>query len=208
MTALRLSQDWAHYTQEEVFAARSQLSFGIDALGATTHGGETPDGRFFAWLGQFQWAKLFSPKNIQLIFRTDVQLTNDSLLPVEQIAVGGRYSVRGYRENQLVRDQGILSSLEARIPLVQNVWWADYLQVAPFVDYGRGWNEDLETPPVKSISSVGLGLRWAATWKTRTRTIKPQFELYWGIPLKNVDTPDYYDLQDDGIHLQLVIAGF
>ena len=67
VTALRLSQDWAHYTQEEVFAARSQLSFGIDALGATTHGGETPDGRFFAWLGQFQWAKLFSPKNIKLL---------------------------------------------------------------------------------------------------------------------------------------------
>lgn len=209
VTALRLSQDWAHFTQEEVIAARSQLSFGIDALGATIHGGENPDGRFFSWLGQFQWAKLLSPKNIQLIFRTDVQLANNSLLPVEQIAVGGRYSVRGYRENQLVRDQGLLSSLEARIPLVQNVWWADYLQVAPFVDYGRGWNKDLETPHVKSISSVGLGLRWAATWKTATRTIKPQFEIYWGTPLRNVDTPDYdYDLQDDGIHLQLVIAGF
>jgi len=208
VTALRLSQDWAHYTQKEVIAFRSQFSFGIDALGATTNSGEIPDGRFVSWLGQFQWAKLLSPKNVQLILRADLQLANNSLLPVEQIAVGGRYSVRGYRENQLVRDQGIITSLEARIPLVQNVWWADYLQLAPFVDYGRGWNEDLDTPPVKSIASVGLGLRWAASWKTTTRTINPQFEIYWGVPLKDVDSPDYYDLQDDGIHLQLVIAGF
>ena len=207
VTALRFSQEWTYHTQKEVIAARSQFSFGIDALDATIHSGDTPDGRFVSWLGQFQWAQVVSPWDVQLIFHTDLQLSNDSLLPLEQFAVGGRYSVRGYRENQLVRDQGFIASLESRIPLVQNKWWADYLQLAPFVDFGKAWNKDRETPPIKSISSVGLGLRWGLTWKTASWTLKPQFEVYWGIPLRDIETAGN-NLQDSGIHLQFVVAGF
>jgi len=207
VTALRFAQEWIYHTQEEVIAARSQLSFGIDALNATIHSGDTPDSDFIVWLGQFQWAKVISPWGAQLIFHSELQLSNNSLLPLEQIAVGGRYSVRGYRENQLVRDQGFITSLESRLPLVQNQSWADYLQIAPFVDFGKAWNKDRKTPSVKSISSAGLGLRWGLTWKTAGRTLKPQFEVYWGIPLRNIDSTRN-DLQDSGIHLQFLIAGF
>ncbi|MBW1645649.1 MAG: ShlB/FhaC/HecB family hemolysin secretion/activation protein, partial [Deltaproteobacteria bacterium] len=207
VTALRFAQEWVYHTQKQVIAARSQFSFGLDTLHATTNSGDTPDGRFLAWLGQFQWARVVSPWDIQLLWRTDLQLANDSLLPLEQIAIGGRYSVRGYRENQLVRDQGLIASLEARIPLVQHAVWAEYLQLVPFVDYGRGWNRDLDTPPVKHISSVGLGLRWAASWRRAPLTLRPQLEVYWGIPLRDVDNPDN-DLQDDGLHLQFTLSCF
>lgn len=207
VSALRFAQEWTYHSQKQVVAARSQFSFGLNALNATTHSGETPDGRFVAWLGQFQWAQLVSPWDVQLILRADLQLSNDSLLPLEQFAVGGRYSVRGYRENQLVRDQGFIASLESRIPLVRDTWWAEYLQLAPFVDFGKAWNKDLHTPSMKSLASVGLGLRWATSWKISLWTLRPQLEIYWGIPLRDVDTPDN-DLQDDGIHLQFMISGF
>ena len=106
VTALRFSQEWTYRTQSEVVAARSRFSFGIDALDATTHSSHSvPDGKFLAWLGQFQWARAFKTLDMQLLFRTDAQLSNQPLLPLEQIAVGGRYTVRGYRENLLVRDQ-------------------------------------------------------------------------------------------------------
>ena len=85
--------------------------------------------------------------------------------------------------------------------------WAEYLQLVPFVDYGRGWNRDLDTPPVKHISSVGLGLRWAASWRRAPVTLRPQLEVYWGIPLRDVDNPDN-DLQDDGLHLQFTLSCF
>jgi len=207
VTALRFAQEWTYHSQERVIAARSQFSFGLNALNSTIHSGETPDSRFVAWLGQFQWVQLVSPWDVQLILRTDLQLTNDSLLPLEQMAVGGRYSVRGYRENQLVRDQGFTASLEARIPLVRDTWWAEYLQLAPFVDFGKAWNKDLHTPSIKSLASVGLGLRWATNLKVSQWTLRPQLEIYWGVPLRDVDTPDN-DLQDDGIHLQFIISGF
>ena len=122
-----------------------------------------PDGQFFAWLGQFQWTRRLTDWDLQSIFRLDVQLSSQPLLPLEQIAVGGRYSVRGYRENQLVRDNGLIVSLESRLPIVRNKPWADFVQLAPFVDFGRAWNTKLPTPDPKMMVSIGIGLRWAIT---------------------------------------------
>lgn len=207
ITALRFSQEWTHRTLRQVIAARSRFSFGLDALGATVHSGDITDGRFFVWLGQFQWARVLKPWDTQMIFRLDVQLSNDPLLPLEQIAVGGRYSVRGYRENALVRDQAVISSLETRIPLLRDTRWADYVQLVPFVDFGKAWDKGGAHPGPNSLSSVGIGLRWGATLVKHPRELRSQFEIYWGYPLRDVDTPQD-DLQDHGIHFEFVLGFF
>jgi len=205
-TAVRFAPQWVYRTPTQVLAARSQFSVGIDALGATINPSFLPDGRFFAWLGQLQWARRLGLWDAELLWRTDLQLANNPLLPLEQIAVGGRYSVRGYRENQLVRDNGLIASLEARLPVVREQRWAEYLQVAPFIDFGRAWNTRLPTPDPKTLASVGLGLRWAATVPVPF-AVRPQFEVYWGMPLNQVKTPEG-DLQDWGLHLQLIVPVF
>jgi len=208
VTALRFSQEWIYRTQHEVLAARSRFSFGIDALDATVHGSSlTPDGRFLSWLGQFQWARVLKTWDTQLLFRTDVQISNQPLLPLEQIAVGGRYTVRGYRENLLVRDQALIASLELRIPIVQNAAWAEYLQLVPFSDYGYAKNKDLPTFYPRSIYSVGLGLRWGVPLMKSPAELKLDFEFYWGYALVDVNPPDH-NLQDDGIHFQIAVTGF
>jgi len=208
VTALRFSQEWIYRTQHEVLAARSRFSFGIDALDATIHGSSlTPDGRFLSWLGQFQWARVLKTWDTQLLFRTDVQISNQPLLPLEQIAVGGRYTVRGYRENLLVRDQAGIASVELRIPIVQNAPWAEYLQLVPFSDYGYAKNKDLPTFYPRSIYSVGLGLRWGVPLMKSPAELKLDFEFYWGYALVDVNPPDH-NLQDDGIHFQIGVTGF
>ena len=208
VTALRFSQEWIYRTQHEVLAARSRFSFGIDALDATVHGSSlTPDGRFLSWLGQFQWARVLKTWDMQLLFRTDVQISNQPLLPLEQIAVGGRYTVRGYRENLLVRDQAGIASVELRIPIVQNAPWAEYLQLVPFSDYGYAKNKDLPTFYPRSIYSVGLGLRWGVPLMKSPAELKLDFEFYWGYALVDVNPPDH-NLQDDGIHFQIAVTGF
>ncbi len=207
VTALRLAPEWIHRSQTQVFALRSRFSFGVDALDATiSEDQEIPDGDFFCWLGQFQWAKRFETLNIETFFRLDLQLSDDPLLPIEQIAVGGRYTVRGYRENQMVRDNGLIASLECRIPLVRNRSWADYIQLVPFVDYGRAWNEGVSFDEQDYIASAGIGFRWAVTLKKPFKW-QPQFEIYWGRRLKEVPNPRS-DPQDNGIHAQVVIAIF
>ncbi len=208
VTALRFSQEWTYRTQHEVAAARSRFSFGIDALDATTHSSHSvPDGKFLAWLGQFQWARALKTWDMQLLFRADAQVSNQPLLPLEQIAVGGRYTVRGYRENLLVRDQAVIASVELRVPIVQNAPWAEYLQLVPFSDYGYAKNRDLPTLDPRSIYSVGLGLRWGVPLMKSPPELKLDFEFYWGYALKDVNTPDH-NIQDDGIHFQLSVIGF
>jgi hemolysin activation/secretion protein len=206
--AVRLTAEWLDRTPKQVIAVRSRLSLGIAALSATIHEDtDIPDGRFVAWLGQVQWGRRFGAGDIQLLCRLDVQLTTEPLLPLEQIAVGGRFSVRGYRENTLVRDNGLLGSLEARLPLIRNTRWAEVVQVIPFVDAGWGWNQRIATPEPRTLVSVGLGMRWAATWHLATVPVRTQAEVFWGSRLLARDT-EGGNLQDHGLHLQAVVAAF
>ncbi len=204
-TVLRFSQEWINRSQNQVMAIRSRFSLGVAALGATIRTtSDVPDGRFFAWLGQLQWIRRFGARDIRLLFRLDVQLTTEPLLALEQIAVGGRYSVRGYRENLLVRDHGLIASLESQIPLIRDTPWAKVVQIMPFVDFGRGWNRKIPTPDPKTLVSLGLGLRWAYTW-TQPTPWRAQLDVYWGYTLNDVDTPGG-NLQDRGLHIQFVIS--
>jgi len=208
VSAIRFIQEYLYRELIQVIAIRSRLSLGIHALGATSNPGEDlPDGRFFAWLLQCQWARRFKFLDIQTIGRMDLQIANKSLLPLEQTSVGGRYSVRGYRENTLVRDNGFIASLESRIPVVRNYFLADFLEFCQFVDFGSAWNRDLPTPKPRSIGSVGLGLRWGATFKYPV-LLRPQFEIYWGVPLRHLDTPGNWNLQDSGIHFRFLLGAF
>jgi len=204
---IRFAQEWTYRSQQQVLALRSRFSWGTKAFDATANDdGRLPDGQFFAWLGQVQWAKKFVPSNIQLLARADVQFAADPLLPVEQMAIGGRYSVRGYRENFLVRDEGLVASLEVRLPLVENHPWADYLQLVPFLDYGRSRSnfEGAVNNP-GDLSSVGLGARWGATPCSSWTDGKIEAELYWGHQLRQVEQ-SHEDLQDEGIHFQIAMT--
>lgn len=91
-------------------------------LDATTSGKpDVADGRFFSWLGQAQYFRTFEQLHrTQVIGRALVQISRDHLFPLEQTAVGGRFSVRGYREYSVVSDNAALASLETRIPVFFN----------------------------------------------------------------------------------------
>src|SRR5262249_60819609 len=83
---------------------------------------------------------------------------------------------------------------------------ADYLQLAPFVDYGRAWQSKRPTGEPEYLASVGIGLRWAATIRSAV-PLRPAFEIYWGHKLKNVVTPGG-NLQDKGVHFQFLLGAF
>jgi hemolysin activation/secretion protein len=200
VSALRFSQDWTRRSPNQVIAAFSRFSFGLDVLGSTGKDSTIPesaDSRFVSWLGQVQWARRLEPWKVQLIARLNAQLSNAHLFPLEQIAVGGRYSVRGYRENTLVRDNAVMGSLEMRIPVLRSLLGDERVMVAPFVDVGRGTNTNAASPDPDTLASIGLGLIWNIMRGSR-------FEIYWGNQLNHIPTPGG-NLQDHGLHLQLVV---
>jgi hemolysin activation/secretion protein len=115
--------------------------------------------------------------------------------------------VRGYNENQFVRDKAVTLSLESRLPLVQDKLFADYLQIVPFFDYGWADTENLAIPGPDEIYSVGVGLRWAVTLPPPLR-LRPMVEVYYGKKLNQVEGEDSNNLQDKGIHFQIALSAF
>jgi hemolysin activation/secretion protein len=195
VTVLRFSQDWVDRNATRVIAARSQFNIGIDAFNATINNTE-PDGKFFAWQGQFQWVQQVSDRNL-IVVRIGGQYSPDALLSLEQFSLGGESTIRGYQENQLITDSGILASLEFRIPLTAN---PNTLQLTPFIDVGTGWNNQEPDPDPKTVASVGLELDWS---------IAPRLNLSvdYGIPLIAVDE-EGDSLQENGLHFSLRYQAF
>ncbi|WP_413166792.1 ShlB/FhaC/HecB family hemolysin secretion/activation protein [Capilliphycus salinus ALCB114379] len=187
VTVIRFSQEWVARGIRRVLAARSQFSLGIDAFDATVNNTGT-DARFFSWLGQFQWVQQVLARNL-LVARIDTQLTPDSLLSLEDFYIGGVDTVRGYRQNQLVADNGILGSVELRVPLTSD---PEVFQLVPFFDIGTVWNNRDLDPDPSTISGLGMGLRWQ---------IYPDLllRLDYGISLVEVDNQDE-SLQDKGLY--------
>ena len=179
--ALRLFQEWTQRGAQDVLSLRSQFSFGLDAFDASIN--ETqPDGSFFEWQGQGQYVRSLAPDTL-LVLRSSVQLANQPLLSLEQFTLGGLFSVRGYRQNLLLTDNGVFGSAEVRLPLLRVNEIDGLLQIVPFVDFGVGWNHQdnlIPTPNPNTLISLGLGLNWQMQNNFSAR-------LDWGIPLTDFE---------------------
>lgn len=190
VSVLRFTQDWVKRDASSVLAARSRFSLGIDAFDATFNDTGT-DGNFLTWQAQAQWVKQFRP-GLLFIARFGGQFTGDSLLSLEQFSLGGVNTVRGYRENQLVTDSGIVSTLEMQIPLTKN---PDTLQLNPFFEIGTGWNDNEPDPEDATLASIGMGVRWNISGGLL-------LNVDYGIPL--LDVGDEGDsLQENGFHVSV-----
>lgn len=191
ITTASFFQKWTHRGEEFIFAARSEFRFGLDWLDATDN--ETlPDSEFFVWHTQVQWLRSLAEDTLFLV-RSDVQLAADPLLSSEQLGVGGFNSVRGYREDSLLTDSGILVSTEVQLPVVR-FSESSVLQVVPFLDIGTGWNVDADNPDPNTLVGTGLGLRWESNALIG--------RVDWGIPLVDTDR-DKDSLQEKGIYFSL-----
>ncbi|WP_298912294.1 ShlB/FhaC/HecB family hemolysin secretion/activation protein, partial [uncultured Nostoc sp.] len=199
ISALRFFQEWTSRNSREVIAFRSQFSLGIDVLNATINQ-NAPDSRFFAWQGQAQWVRLLAPETL-LLLRLNTQLASRALLPLEQFGLGGQDSIRGYRQDYLLTDNGTFVSAEVQVPILRLPQINSTLQVVPFIDFGVGWNSSgRENPNHNTLAAVGLGLRWSQGDRFTVR-------LDWGIPLVSVDSNDR-TLQDNGLYFSLLYNPF
>lgn len=197
VTVVRIGHNWLYRTDTHAFALKNTVSIGLDLLDATIHDSDDmADGHFFAYLGQTQYSRRLSLKgvNSQLIVRGDVQWADDQLLSMEKIGVGGFGTVRGYRQNELVRDNALVGSLEVRIPIIEHK--KNLVELAPFFDVARSWNHGDASEQTENISGAGLGLRWSLGDRAFAF-------LYWGHAFDEMESQREYNLQDDGLYFQL-----
>jgi hemolysin activation/secretion protein len=198
ISALRFTQEWLSRSTNDVLATSSQFSWGIDAFDATVDNTGT-DGQFFSWLGQFQWLRsLNNERDALIITRLATQITPDSLLSIERFALGGLGSVRGYEQNQRIGDNGVLGSVELRMPLIRDSDGIGLIQLAPFFDVGTIWSDGEEQGNSSTLASLGLGINWELG---DTLLIQS----YYGIPLIDVESQTD-SLQSDGFNFSLQVV--
>ena len=204
ISAVRINQEYIERWDRLVWAFRSTFSVGLDAFGSTIQSNHlNPDSEYFAWLGQTRGVWNLAAIKSDLVMKGAVQVSNDPLLPLERMAVGGRHTVRGYRENQLVRDNGYAGSAELLIHLIGNGQERLRFDLVPFFDFGAAWNNHDSTPAptnTQHIYSAGIGLQF------RVHRISSEF--FWAQRLESKSTQQQGDIQDSGVHFQARIDTF
>ena len=169
----RFWQEASTRSETQVLALRSTFSFGKNNLqqtdetnklpansgASTSTGAGVPQKNYQVWLGQAQYARQVLGNGAQVIIRGSIQRTPQKLLSLDGMSIGGVNTVRGYRENQLIRDNGETFSLEFDYPLLAQSANGLNLSIIPFYDHGRGQNRD---EPAVSLSSWGMAsrIRW------------------------------------------------
>lgn len=193
--ALRFWQEAVLRAPRQVLALRSTFSATRnntqEIAGLPPGGAPQPARRALLWQGQGQFARQLLPIGAQLVVRASVQWTGRTLVALDRVAIGGVGTVRGYRENQLIRDRSAVLNVEFDYPLaVKGMTWS----LVPFIDAGHGSNVGESGT---SIASAGLATR--LRWKGLA------LDLAFGKALQRPAAlgPRGHGSQDHGVHAQL-----
>lgn len=198
VSAVRVSAQGSIRTVHDVWSGHIRYSHGISAFNATDNDNALPDSDFSSLLIQVQYARILS-QNLRLNWRADAQFSNDGLLPLEQFAIGGANSVRGYRENELVRDEGFSTSLQITSAVFDELdfggQWGN-LDAFIFTDFGDGSFKADVQGNAKRLWSAGIGLTWFGVngWRA---------EVIYGHTFNAPQIRANRILQDDGIHVRI-----
>jgi hemolysin activation/secretion protein len=137
--------------------------------------------------------------------RGEGQWASGLLYSMERFSVGGQDTVRGYRENLLLGDDGVVGSIELSCPFgvsrgfctARAEDWRT-VRVAVFTDGGWVHNAINPQPMPMGIASVGVGLIWQPSSILYTRfTYAPE--------LVKAPIPGTPDIQDQGIGFEITV---
>lgn len=197
--SLKLWQEGQWRGERQALVLRSSFQFGrsnVQPVPSIPGLDDAPARRSLHWSGQLHWLHQIGNDGMRLNARLALQWARDRLLPLDGIAAGGVRSVRGFRENQLLRDEGHVFNLGLEWPwepAAGSGWDGLRLVLEPFVDHARLRNRGQAWA---TLSSAGVAAR--ASWKNC------QLELAVAKRLQDADMPrSSGSLQDDGLHLQL-----
>ena len=128
--------------------------------------------------------------------QSDLQLTPDGLLPIEQFIIGGGRSLRGYRQNARRGDNGFRFSVEDRITLTRDEDTENaVIQLAPFFDAGGVWNNSGSAINQNFLAGAGIGFIYDPIESLNVR-------LDYALPLVVLDD-EGDNAQDEGFYFSV-----
>lgn len=188
---LRFSQEWTERWETQALALRSVFAFGRNNIDSSEAGFQIPAQRYRIWTGQLQYVKNLDQAGQQIVLRASAQQTPDRLLPLERFSLGGVASVRGYRENAVVRDRAWLVNMEYHYPLPA---WQDagQFKLIAYTDMASASNKD---EAAQRLASIGAGVNWhRQKWSA---------DLFLAKKLISLPGESSGNLQGHGLHFQL-----
>lgn len=193
--AWRFWQEGVWRTSAQVLALRSTFSSTRNNTqvipGLPEEVARQPARHAVLWQGQGQFARQVLENGAQLIVRASLQWSGRTLVALDRMAVGGVGTVRGYRENTLIRDRAAVVNVEFDYPVRSQ---HAQLALVPFLDAGWAGNRG---ESADTVASMGLAtrLRWNG-WSVDIAAAKR---------VRRLDAPSSArrTWQDRGVHAQL-----
>ncbi|MDZ4374839.1 MAG: ShlB/FhaC/HecB family hemolysin secretion/activation protein, partial [Phenylobacterium sp.] len=200
-TALRLVADYVERNVDRVFAVSLTGVQGLEGTRGDIPGLPTPKKGFHAALAQVNYARRLPAYGIEVRARLSGQWADSVLYSGERFSAGGEYTVRGYRENLLLGDRGVVGSVElargfrlGRPSGGRAFDWGAFT-VSAFAD-GAYLRNKQPPHPVKTIYSVGSSLAWTPSDALSAR-------ITYAKSLKSVEVAGRRDLQDRGFQFRV-----
>jgi hemolysin activation/secretion protein len=203
-TALRITGDYLVRSVDQVFAISLTVTRGLDGTGSDIPGLPGPKPHFDALLAQVNYARRLSDRGLEFRARLSGQFADSLLYSGERFSAGGSTTVRGYRENLILADEGVVGSLELARPIslsrraggARTFDWGAFA-VSAFVD-GAALRNHIAPQPQRPIYSLGAALAW-----TPSDAISAQ--VIYGHALTNADFSGAKDRQDRGLSFRLTL---
>ncbi|MBF0123854.1 MAG: ShlB/FhaC/HecB family hemolysin secretion/activation protein [Magnetococcales bacterium] len=199
INSLNFAQEWHHRDQQQALSLLSTFSKGVPNESGS---------RFWAWLGQAQWARQLPFLTSSLLTRLAYRWASEPMVATEKFTLGGMNTVRGYREGLVSRDRGVLANFEWRVPtplklpvpFISDPNNDGALTVALFSDMGKNWDKGQKHADLPNLASVGVGLLWDINRDSNVA-------IYFAEAMRNVHHNNE-DIQDRGVHFRLTVAPF
>jgi len=192
----RFWQEYAQRWETQALVLRSTFSRNRNNLHAMAG---APADENTLWLGQAHLARRLTDGGLQLSLRGSIQLTDQRLPAMDQLGIGGNQTVRGFRENQLLRDRGQIINLDLAYPVWASPANKASLSLGVFHDIGSGRNHG-----EKALSLNASGLTAKASYGNLRADLA--YALRRHRPASLGEVPD--TLQDRGLHIQVAYQFF
>ena len=203
-TAVRLTADYVERGVRQVIALSATATRGLDGTRSDVPGVDGPEADFTVALVEASYARRLGPGGLELRARLAAQYADGPLYSGERFSAGGENSVRGYRENLLLADDGAFGSVEFARPFdlggqagASPFRWGAFTASA-FLDAAWVDNRRSPGPTPHSIASLGVSLAWTPSEALFARVT-------YGEALRKVPIGGRRDLQDDGVQFRITV---
>jgi len=203
-TVVRLTGDYLVRGVDQVFAFSLTGTRGLSGSGSDVPGAPAPRPHFQTLVAQLNYARRLSDKGLELRARLQGQLSDSLLYSGERLSAGGASTVRGYRENLILADEGAIGSVELAQPLRlaraanggRGLDWGAFT-LAAFMD-GAVLRNVHAPQPDGPIYSLGAALAWSPSEALTA-------QVAYGRALKKATLSGARDIQDRGLSFHLIV---